>query len=192
MSLNVTAPTGLGENAEAKFHAACESLDEVIVEVLKEGFPPVTRPNYAPPLLDPSWLDNLTPERYHLMMAQLDAWKTYAHSLLNIIDGGVEETDTEMKLLVPAIKQAVRAQAQASNAPKPAEKAIDDMVLTNPRYQELVLRRQRLVQKRKLVEPHYERYGRNLRQLSRSLEMRRQELEHTGTGDARGPRKRSF
>lgn len=188
MSLNVTAPTGLGETAEAKFHAACESLDEVLVELMKEGFHPVTRPNYAPPILDPQWLDALTPERYYLLVAQLDAWKTYAQSLMNTIDGGIEEVDTETKLLAPAIKKSIRAQPGR----KPSEEAIKDEVLTNPRYQELLLRRQRLVQKRKLVEPHFDRYGRNLRQLSRALELRRQELEHANKGDASGPRRPSF
>ena len=191
MSLHVTAPEGLGHEAEQQLHATWETLDDVIIETLKEGFETITRPQYAPPILHPQWLDDLTPERYHLMVAGLSAWKTYTQSLLNTLDCGIVECDNEMKVLAPSIKQNIRLQAKQNQMTKPAEKVIDDLVLTNPRYIELMRRKQTLVQKRKLVEPHFDRYGRELRVLSRALEMRRQELEQAGGGGG-GSRRGDF
>ena len=190
MSLNIEAPTGLGEQAESQLHSIFETLDDVMISVMKEGFMSSGRPQYAPPVIDPTWLTELTPERYHLLTASLSAWKTYSEELINTLECGIEECDNELKLLGPAIRKNVRLTAKANEERKPNEDAIKDEVLTNPRYIQLTQRRQVLVQKKKIVEPYAARYGRDLRILSRALEMRRQELGFGGQGDAgNGPRR---
>lgn len=188
-SLDVSnAPLGLGESAEQQLHAAWETIDDVLVEAMREGFYPVERPNYAPPILDPAWLNSLTPDNYHLLTAQLSAWKSYAQSLLTMLECGIEECDNEMDTLAAAIKERERK----GPGKKPPEAAIADKVKINTRYTELRQRRQMLVQKKKLIEPHFDRYGRDLRILSRALEMRGQELATVGRGDPRGARRREF
>jgi len=185
MSLNVSgAPLGLGETAEQQLHAVWETLDDIMIEVMKEGFLPVERPNYAPPVLQASWLDNLTPESYHLLNAQLSAWKSYAQSIITILECGIEECDNEMDQLGASIRSQARKAAK-----KPTADDVKDLVKINPRYNELRQKRQMFLQKKKLVEPHFDRYGRDLRILSRALEMRGQELGTVGRGDARGPRR---
>lgn len=192
MSLHVNAPAGLGQHAEQQLHATWETLDDVMVTAMKEGFGFTQRPIYRPPVLHPQWLDDLTPERYHLLIAQYSAWKTYSHSRMNTLDAGILECDNEMKILEPSIRQNIRISCQRSGTKKPAEAVIKDMVLTNPRYQELLLKKQVAQQTRLIVEPDFERFSRELRALSRSLEMRRQELETSGRGDARGERRPDF
>lgn len=186
MSLDVNgAPLGLGETAEQQLHAVWETLDDVMVEVMKEGFFPMERPQYAPPALDPTWLDNLTPEKYHLLTAQLSAWKSYAQSIMTTLDCGIAECDNELDQLAASIRE----NARKAPGKKPSVEAIKDLVKVNPRITELTQRKQMLQQKKKLVEPHFDRYGRDLRILSRALEMRGQELGSVGKGDARGPRR---
>jgi len=192
MSLHVNAPTGLGEVAEQHLHATWETHDGVLVDTMRNGFPAIMRPQYAPPDLRAHDLDTMTPDVYHLLVAALSAWKTYAQSRISDTDSCILECDNEMKILIPSIKIGIREYAKASGTPKPAEKALDDMVLTNPRYIELLHRKQVLVQTRKAIEPHFDRYGRELRILSRTLEMRGQELATAGRGDARGPRRSDF
>ena len=189
MSLNVpNAPLGLGESAEQKLHAVWETLDDVMLEAMKEGFLPVERPNYAPPVLHAQWLDQLTPETYHLLNAQLSAWKSYAQSIITILECGIEECDNEMDQLGASI----RTQARKTAGKKPSVEETKDLVQINPRYNELRQKRQMLLQKKKMVEPHFDRYGRDLRILSRALEMRGQELGTVGRGDPRGQRRSDF
>ncbi len=180
MSLDVQAPTGLGAHAEAQLHEKLETLDVMMLEVMKEGFMPSSRPAYAPPIIDAAWLTELTPARYHELTTQLSAWKTYAEELINTVKCGLEECETELKLLTPAIKKRIREVAELNREKKPSEDTIKDAVLTDPRFIEITRREQMLTQKLLLVEPHAERYGRDLRIISRALEMRRQELGFGG------------
>lgn len=183
MGLDVTAPTGLGETVESQLHDSWQTLDDILVMTIKEGFMPVDRPQYAPPVLQPEQLDNLTPEAYHLLVAQLSAWKTYSQSILATLECGIEEYDNEMEQVAAAIRAQIRKDAASRDEKKPPEDAIKDEVRINPRYNELVKTRQTLIQKKKVIETYLDRFGRELRILSRALEMRRQELE-TGSGEA--------
>lgn len=185
---NITAPTGLGETQEGQVHAMWETLDSVVTEAASRGFLPVERPVFAPPVLHPEWLDSMTPETYHLLTAQLSAWDSYAQYNSIVLECGIEECDNEMDQLERSIKKHIRGTVR----PKPSEEAIKDEAKTNPRYLYLTQRKQQLSQMKKLIEPHLKRYGRDLRILSRALEIRRQELELGGRGDARGSRLPSF
>lgn len=186
MSLHVQAPTGLGETAEQQLHGIFDTLDSVIVDVLKMGFPAVERPNFAAPgKLNPKQLDNLTPEDYHLLVAQYSAWKSYAAYQINVFECGILECDNELKVLPAAIRKNMRAMS----ATKPTKDEMEDEVTTNPRVIELTLMRQKYIETKKLIEPEYKMYSTALQQLSRSLEMRRQELETVHKGDARGRRR---
>ena len=188
MSLQIHAPTGLGEHTEQQIHDFWDTLDGSLVDVMRSGFMPVDRPNYAPPNLDPTQLDTLTPERYHLLSTQISSWKTYSQYILNNLKCGIEACEHELIVLGATIRKQMRAQALASGNKKPAEAVIDDEVLTNSRHIEVTRNRQMYYEHLKMVEPHDERYGRELRILSRALEMRRQELEANGLSESSGPR----
>jgi hypothetical protein len=181
-SLHVQTPTGLGQAAEDQLLGIWETVDAVIVETMKEGFVVESRPNYTPPVLHPQWMENLTPDRYWMLVAQFSAWKSYAHNLINTLECGIVECDNEMKILAASIRRHVRQQAEAGAFKKPSEDAIKDIVITHPRMVDLEQKKQVIVQKKLLVEPHFERYSRDSRALSRFLEARRQELETAGKG----------
>jgi len=183
MSLHVTAPTGLGAAAEEEIHERFQTYDMVQVGVMKQGFMPIGKPHYAPPVLDPQELSTLTPEKYHFLTAQLSAWRSYTHEQTCDYECQIEECDNALKLLGPAIRKGIRTRCESLKIKKPAEDVIKDEVLTNPTWVEITLLRQKLLQKKKSIEPKHERYGRDLRILSRALEMRRQELGFGGTGD---------
>lgn len=191
MSLNVSEGTqfGLGEQAEQQVSSFWETLDSAEEMCRQLGFMPVERPVFAPPTIEPSWLDSLTPEQYHLLNAQLSSWRTYVQSKINQLVGGIMQCDNELDHLKAEVKKSLRTTAtdHSGRAKKPSEEAIKDEMHTSPRCIEVTRRKQFYQQMKLTLEPHDERYGRDLRILSRALEMRGQELKYGGRGDPRGP-----
>jgi hypothetical protein len=180
MSLQVEPPAGIGQSAEHEVHSMWDTIDNVLVETMKEGFYPLDTPRYAMPILDPSVLTNFNPDQYAILYAQMEGWQSYTASKLAVIDGGLFQCENEMDDIDVAIRTQVRRDCETSGEKKPAEAAIKDMVKTNPRYRQLRLYHQQLKQTKNLLQSHFDRLGRGMRLLSRYIEVQKIEAGNTG------------
>ena len=181
-SLAVSAPVGLSDEAEQQIEDYWSTIDGVLVDLHKQGFIPVRRPPFAPPEFLPIDFSQLTAERFYLLQAQYEAWKSYAAYNQALLKCGIEECKNSLKVLPAEVRKTVRNQYAEAKERKPSNDAIDDEVITHPRYIELLNRLQRLEQTKELIDHASDSYSRKIQILSRTLELRRQELEVMGKG----------
>jgi len=178
MSLQVEPPAGIGQAAEQDVHGTWDTIDQVLIDSMKEGFYPMETPRYAMPILDPSALTSFNPDQYAILYSQMEGWQSYTSSKLAIVDGGLLQCDNEMDDIRVAIRSGVRRDCEKSGEKKPGEAVIDDMVKSNPRWRQLRLYHQQLKQSKNLLQSHFDRLGRGMRLLSRYIEVRKIENEN--------------
>lgn len=167
---------GLGQAVEREVTDYWNTIDDVMIEVMKEGFKIMDMPAYGCPHLDPSILTNISPDKYAVITLQLESWQSYTESTMAAIRGGILECENEISDLEAAMRTGIRQEAKQTGEKKPAEDVIKDTVLCNPRRREVVHRHQMLKQKFELIESHYKKLGRELKILSRWIEMRKMEM----------------
>lgn len=167
-------------NFVEEVHNQWDTIDQVLVEIMKEGFYPLDTPRYAMPMLTTESLTHFNPEQYGILIAQYEGWKSYTDSKLSIINGGILQCENEMDDIAVTLREEIRKSCEQSGEKKPAEERIKDMIKGTPRYRQLKLDHQKLVQAKALLQVHLDRLGRGLALLSRNIEMKKIEMGLTG------------
>lgn len=183
MSLTIQGPVGVGHRAEEATHNAWDTLDEVLVECMQEGFPvPTQRPNAPCPVINPEELAGTTAEHYAVLFALLEEWQGYTESSVAWVKAILEQSNNEMTVIAVDTRQSIRKSSSEAGTKVPSKDIIDDEVKSNPRYRELMNDAQKLSQKKDMLEAFAKTVARRLRILSRFVEIRK---EAAGTGSRR-------
>lgn len=184
MTLHITgAHVGLGEAAEQQTHNVWDTLEGAVTAAAQKGFYPMDKPRYSCPELDPEELSHANSEQFAELITKFESWQSYAEGRLSELEGAINQRKNEMDIIKSDIKTLIRKEASEGKLKKkPPEDQMDDIVKSNPRWRTLLNELQQLEQQRDIIQSHYNRMGRSLRILSRSLEMRKIELAPKQTG----------
>jgi hypothetical protein len=165
---------GPGQTKEEFIHSKWDTFDEMELILAQAGFAPVEKPIFSQPRLTTEVLTTPDSHRYSEIYLQIEAWHNYAYnykSRLQALQVGFENEMNE-------IERDVRTTAMAATrAKKLSAIALKDTVEANPRYGELKIEHQKLEQQRLLMQSHVDSLERDLKLVSRQVEIRRQDID---------------
>ena len=176
--LAIDGPVGAGIQVEQEVHDLWNTFDAVECHLIKLGVQPVEKPNYPRPRLAPGLLESGSARDISDLQIKYGAWHSYIANLLGRVRALNTQVANEMTILTIRLKKDMVQNALANKQRKPSDKQLEVDSKLDPRYQELMLQKQKLEQQIQLLEPHNNDLGRELRIVSRQVELRRQELEH--------------
>jgi hypothetical protein len=161
-------------------HLMWDTMDDVLVDAMKQGFYPLTSPPYQMPMMSPEVLVQFHPSQYAIIYAQMEGWKSYTGDQLAIIEGGILQCDNEMEDIVIMLRKEILDECERTKEKKPPDTSINSMIKSTPRYRQLKLKLQQLKQSQKLLQSHFDRLGRGMSMLSRYIEVKKIEEGNMG------------
>lgn len=194
MTLNVGLTPGLGAETEAYIHNKWDTLDEVEFTVALMGLPPMDKPNFSAPDINQALYTALSSgdgQTLTFEHTRFCAWYSYAQSRLSHFKGLQRQTENEMREIRNRIRKTIVDAATTKSDKKPAGDVIEQEAELDPRYQLLMLQLQKIEQTVDLLDGHAKKFASGKSLTSRSVEVRRQDMEGANGGRAYGNRGRS-
>jgi hypothetical protein len=185
--LVIESNVGAGETLLKKTQARWDTLDDVEAHLKALKLPELKEPTVAPPEVTAEHL--LTPDtkEYTVMFANTRIWYGYATRLLARTNAALLEVGNQLGNLEAALRKKLRqGQRGAAKADKLSAEQIADEVTTDPDWQDLKLREQKLKQYKLEIAAWFDDLDRQLRLVSRQVEIRREDA-HGGRNEANMP-----
>lgn len=190
------APKSLGismtelDRIVEKFHTQ-PSVEE---DLKKMGITNPPQPQFELQQITAEMLSTVDDVAFTAMYSQQLAWQNYVSPVLAKVTASLLQEETKLKLIGAAIKKHIREQnLLREKKDKLTEDDIENEILTDPVYQETLLEAQRHKQMKLSLEVAEQIAGRNLRVISRQVEIRKEAFEahqregNMGYGGARVP-----
>lgn len=176
--LHVPATLGISVTELEAIQRKFTTQATVEADLKAMGIEDPKQPAYALPELDAKLLTTLDSNEYTEMYTRQLAWSNYLTPILAKVLSGLVEAENQMVLIKAKIEETIREQNKLKT--KEDRLNTDDIknaVLNDPVYQEAMLESQSLKQYKLRLEAAHEIAGRNLKLLSRQVEIRRQDLD---------------
>jgi hypothetical protein len=174
--LTVPGVPAIGERLESEIHAAWNTFDDVEAELAQLAFPPIEKPAFSRPSLAPGMLTQATGDQVTEMHVKFNAWYSYAANLLARIKGGLSQVNNEMTVLAIELRKGHIAAAKAASEKKPSKDDLADLVVTDPRYKELMREKQKMDQHKSLMESQADALYRDWQTVNSHLKWRAKEV----------------
>lgn len=168
---------GLPATEEKEIHQVWSTHEKVFDELRALGITFPEAPKEPRITLTERALSTENNEEITLMTARANAWFGYLKSLYAQIRSQLLQRENEKEFLISEVRSRVRKDIKNGTATKMSKEEIDDEVNLTPRLKELTLEIQEWSQKKMMVESIMDTEERNIRVLSRQVEVNRQELE---------------
>lgn len=179
--LRLPDAVGPGEQDLGAISRIWDTFDEMELEVTKMGFPPVPKPAYQCPELTADMLTTASAADYTSTYQRMESWHNYAHNTLARIKALQLGIANEMNKLGRLVRDGAPKDDKGKKLPAGT---LTDMVENHPRYEELKLLDQEWEQKKIMLQSHVVRLEKDLKLMSRQVEIRRQDTE-AGTQGSR-------
>jgi hypothetical protein len=176
--LSLPRIVGAGETLVRKTKERWDTLDGVEEHLRELKVPDLREPTVEAPEVTAEHL--LTPDtkEYTVMFANTRIWYGYATRLLARTHAALLEVGNQLANLEAALRKKLRDQQKgAAKADKLSAAEIDDEVTTDPDWQELKLREQTLKQYKLELSAWYDDLDRQLKLVSRQVEVRREDFQ---------------
>jgi len=172
--LNLPKFVGSGESLIERTKKRWDTLEEVEQVLTHLKLPELKEPTVTAPEVTAEML--LTPDtkEYTVMFANVRIWYGYVNSLLARTKAALLEVENQLENLEAELRKKVRDHSKgAAKADRLTAEQVGDEVKTDPGWQDLKLREQKLQQNKLLVGAWFENLDRQLRVVSRQVEIRR-------------------
>lgn len=157
--------------------------DQATFELYHMGFPPIQRPDFTCPILDPEALTKADLHSYAEMHARFARWHTYAEytfariqSILLGIKREIDQLQAQLKIYYADYKNPVTGKVYSIED----RKALAD---NNPRYVELLLDQTKFEQMKAQIEPQVNGLSKAAGLISRHIELRKLDIESGRVGN---------
>lgn len=180
--LRIPSIVGPGAEEEEGTHNKWDTFDDVELEMTMMGFPPVPMPSYTCPELTSDMLTTANSKKYTETYQQMESWFNYAANTLARMKALQLQIANEMNKIGRLVKEGAPVDDKGK---KPSVGTLIDMVENHPRYEELKLEDQKWEQKKQILQSHVVRLEKDLKLLSRQVEIRRQENDMGNRGSGR-------
>ena len=183
--LSIPSVPAIGERLERELHEAWDTFDAVEATLSQMAFPPLNKPGFSRPMLAPGMLTQANGNQVTELHVKFNAWYSYAQNLLARIRGGLSQVSNEMTILAIELRKGHITAYKAADEKKPTKEALNDLVLTDPRYQELMREKQKMEQQKLLMESQTEALYRDWSTVNSHLKWRSREVQ-TGLANPQG------
>lgn len=175
--LSIPGVPAIGERLERELHEAWDTFDAVEATLSQMAFPPLDKPPYSRPMLAPGMLTQASGDQVTEMHVKFNGWYSYAQNLLARIRGGLSQVSNEMTVLAIELRKGHINAYKTAGEKKPAKEELNDLVLTDPRYQELMREKQKMEQQKLLMESQTEALYRDWSTVNSHLKWRSREVQ---------------
>lgn len=156
--------------------------DEAEFEIHHMGFPRLPQPQFTCPPLDPKALSNMDLIQYGETHMRYVAWLNYSENVLAYVKSMLIGVKRQIDELHTRLKVSFRqTKNPETNRPFSADDA-RSLAEENPRYLELLRDQTKLESMKLLMESHVDSYEKICSVISRHIELRKLDIERTGTG----------
>lgn len=169
--------TGAGKLLEQEIHEQWDTFETAELELTKAGFAPMEKPNCARPAVTPGKLSTLTGPQITTLYETVVAWHGYANNYLARIESIMQQLENEKKHLESVLYKGIVEAIEQAGEKKPTETAIKRDISLDPRIIELTRSHQQHSQQQKQISGWVDTFTEYRRQVSRQVEIRRQEIE---------------
>lgn len=189
--LNLPGVIGIGAQQEDYISQTWETIDDVELEASRSGIPPLPKPGHVIPVLTNEMLMVSSNSQYTDMQLMIKAWKDYVADRYGRIRARQLQVENEMNNIAVSFRAPIRAKRvglKKTDDGYYSDKRIEDEIELQPRYRELKLKLQMLVQEELVIESRLKALSGDLAIISRAVELRKQEWEEnrSNAGQPRG------
>ncbi len=181
-----TGALGVPASEQKSIHEQWNTLDEVEAEIASKGLVAVDRPSFDyPGPVTPAQLTTTLNKDYSELYAYHLGWYNFVSITLARVKAMLLQLDNEMTDIETRIRKELKEKnRRIAKEERFNEKDITDATNQDQRYRELTLQKQRFDQKKIEYDAYLDCMDRNLRVISRQVEIRRIEMEAGGTSNA--------
>ncbi len=184
-----TIPIGVGASKEEEIHNRWVLYPTVVHDLMvKVGLHDPVEPQFDCPELTAGDLTTPDSREYTERYAQINSWFGYLSEVTARYTAQLREVEAEMEDIESNIRDRMRKQSTRTTGrgvPKPpGTEEMKDAVNLDPRYLELKTKQLYLQQARGLLQARVDRIERDLKLISRQVEIRRQEFDQNNRGSA--------
>lgn len=185
--LAVPEAPGISERLEQEILEAWDTFDQAELELTKDGWAPMDKPQCDRPSINPGNLTKLNGDQVTALFEQVVAWHGYAANMLSRVRGGILQINNQQKHLSAVLRQGIIEAYRKENKKKPSDPTIKESISLDPKMIELEQQKQKLEQKRFELDGWIDTLYEYRKAVSRQVEIRRQEIEGLSGGRAYGP-----
>lgn len=176
-------PGHLSEMTQQQVHAMWDTFDDVELQLTIDGFPPLPRPDFAPPAIDNNLYQAITNGDGKMLTfknMQFSAWYSYALSSEARYTSRILECENKVKTIHTRLNRILAA--KVAGAKKPTKDEIEREAQLDPHYLYLLVELQKLQQSMNVISAHVKHHATGKALTSRTVEVRRQDMESNMDG----------
>lgn len=173
-SLAIPETAVLSDAEIDQIHAEHDTFDQIEAELCFMGFKPLERPQIDCPVLTPDLLSTVDLKEYTIVFSKFNSWYNYAHNTLARLKAQLIGIEAEKGKLGRRLKSEYYKVDRSYT-----KEALNNVVESHPRIEELSLEAQKLEQWIVLTTSQSEGLERDLRTISRQIELIKLDIEKT-------------
>jgi hypothetical protein len=177
--LRVPAVLGIDEENEKSIHNEWSTYRGVKQIREGSGLDLAPRPPFECPRITPDELNTEDNAEYTILYAQHYSWYGFVIGQLADVESSLLEIQNEMEHVAAEIRKILnkKNEGKKRNDDRLTAQAIKDEVTTDPRWHDLKVEEQRLLQHKTLLDADCESLERAMRMISRQVEIRKIGIE---------------
>lgn len=171
----------LGNVAEQQIHNRWDTIDEVELEMTIAGLPPLEAPTVSEPTIDTQLYSTITNgdgKMLTLKNMQFSAWYSYCVGLQARLESRVLQYNNEMQHMRTKLQDVL----SKSSSKKLTKEDVERQAQLDPSYINLMVALQKTQQSLNHVEARVKLHSAGQKLTSRTVEIRRQDLESNMDG----------
>lgn len=184
--LHIPGPMGVGRSQEQQIHQTWSTFDEMeLLLVRSYGVHPPEQPKSEIPRITARILTDADNREFSQIFANFGEWYGFITALYGRVQALLVEVNNEMSDLEVQNRQAILQawkKAGGNKKDKPTIVEMSDYNAMQPRVRELKFLFQKWEQQRLMLAPRKEQLYRDMKILSRQVEIRGQEIERNRLG----------
>jgi hypothetical protein len=167
----------MGASAEDAIHQWWETFDRMELELQEAGVPPTEVPTSTRPKLTAEILATPNYQQFTEIYSIFGEWFGYIVDYHARVRAKLIEIVNEMNDIEVMMRENMREAAKAPGVKKLSQLEMSDKIESLPQYRELKRERQKWDQQRIMLDGRLEQTSRDLKIISRQVEIRGQEME---------------
>lgn len=172
---------GIGKEGVTTLRQHWDTADQVEVDLAAEGITDKPRPKFECPELTAEQLTTPDSKSYTETYQRFLSWYEYYNELKAKVQARVLQYTNMLDILSAQTRKQHRELSANMGTKKLTVEEVNDLLTTNPEYQEILFELQKYQQSKLLVDTKVDAIERTLRIISRQVEIRKLDFEQSRT-----------
>jgi hypothetical protein len=173
----------LGTIAEQQIHDRWDTIDDVELEMTMAGLPPLETPTVSEPTIDTQLYNTITNgdgKMLTLKNMQFSAWYSYCVGLQARLESRVLQHNNQLQHMRTRLQETLNANRQSTK--RLTKEDVERQAQLDPSYITIMVEHQKTMQSLNHVEARVKLHSAGQKLTSRTVEIRRQDLESNMDG----------